>query len=445
MADKKKYEELTKKAEALVRERIKGTRKGLPEELNYLHSFRVRDMVSSCHHWDDGDYDLFIAALLHDVVEDGGVSFEELNKMGFSDRTIKLVRLCTHSLDVENTTGRWVRMIAQLIEANDDDAWRIKLADLTDNLTQSKGLSLENRRFMVEVKAPLLLRLGRVAHSAYGKLKDEMERQQSELKKQWRYVVTQWTKEFDIDGLSNDFAVLGNFEDRCSASVCAVTEMETRIREVFETKIDWHPIERDSQVKLSIQDPNKFNKVVFSKAISRHDKTGYDSLYMYIEVIEVPYDSVVDERLFNRECGWEIRRFFEKSLKQQNNQEALINLKRDRKKPTQCHLWKNELLIDGDLDNVFDVLETFTEDSSFSRRLIKCKQCGQLYLKEFYEETDWVDGEDPQYVTYIPVESQKEAEAINQVGLWEFQSFSPRINRDWPKDKPKKIYWVGKS
>ena len=33
------------------------------------------------------------------------------------------------------------------------------MADLTDNLTQCAGLSPENRRFMVETKAPLMIRL----------------------------------------------------------------------------------------------------------------------------------------------------------------------------------------------------------------------------------------------------------------------------------------------
>ncbi len=153
------YLELKGRAETLVRERIQGTRKSLPDEPNYLHSFRVRDLVISCHHCDDCDDDLFLAALLHDVVEDGGVSFQELRDMGFTDRTIHFVALGTHPLDIENSTERWMLMTAKLIEADDEDAWRIKLADLTDNLRQSKGLSPEARRFMIEVKAPLFLRL----------------------------------------------------------------------------------------------------------------------------------------------------------------------------------------------------------------------------------------------------------------------------------------------
>lgn len=153
------YNELTEVAEALVKERIQGNRKGLPDQPNYLHSYRVRDLVSSQHHWDDPDYDLFLAALLHDVIEDGGVTYQELRTLGFSERTIQLVDLCTHRLDIKDSAERWVLMMARLIESGDQDAWRIKLADQIDNLRQSSGLSPENRKFMVEVKALLLLRL----------------------------------------------------------------------------------------------------------------------------------------------------------------------------------------------------------------------------------------------------------------------------------------------
>lgn len=441
----KKNEELTKKAEALVKERITGARKGLPDEQNYQHSFRVRDIVSECHHWDDPDYDLFIAALLHDVVEDGKVTFDELQKMEFSDRTIDLIRLCSHRMDIKDSTQRWMLMIAKLIEANDDDAWRIKLADLTDNLAQSEGLSLENRRFMVEVKAPILLRLANVHYSAHFKLKDEMEKQKKEIAKQWRYIVTRWTESYDYDGLVDDFAVIGSFEDRGEALVCAVTETEAFVRTQLDVKADWNPVVRDDATRMSFSKPNKFNKVIFSRSASRKDTTGYNSVYVFLEVIEVPFDTVISELLFNtQECGYEVFRFFEESSKEPKDKDMLFNLKRGRKQPAQCHLWQKEDVTDGDLDNAFDVMQTYSEDSHFSRRLVKCKQCGQLYLKEFYETIDWVDGEDPQYLTYIPVESQQEAEAINQVGLWEFQTFSPRINRDWPKGKPRKIYWIGR-
>ena len=179
------YLELRDKAETLVRECIKGGRKGLPDEPSYMHSFRVRDLVISCHHCDDCDDDLFLAALLHDVVEDGGVSFQELRDMGFTERTIHFVALSTHPLDVKDSTERWLLMTARLVEADDEDAWRIKLADLTDNLRQCKSLSPENRRFMIEVKAPLFLRLTK-KYDGYFRpcryyLEQAMEKQRAEL------------------------------------------------------------------------------------------------------------------------------------------------------------------------------------------------------------------------------------------------------------------------
>jgi (p)ppGpp synthase/HD superfamily hydrolase len=153
------YEKLLGKAAALVRSRIKGTRKGLPGDLNYTHSFRVYDIVMKLHHWDDPDFELFLAALLHDIVEDGNTSFEELAEMGFSGRTIELIYLCTYNKEIKNKTERWTLMMAKLIKARDEEAWCIKLADLSDNLTQSGGLTEENSTFMIEAKAPLMLRL----------------------------------------------------------------------------------------------------------------------------------------------------------------------------------------------------------------------------------------------------------------------------------------------
>jgi hypothetical protein len=52
------------------------------------------------------------------------------------------------------------------------------------------------------------------------------------------------------------------------------------------------------------------------------------------------------------------------------------------------------------------LLDTYADDSHLSRRLLKCRECAQLYFFEFYEEIDWLDSKDPQYVTYIPVETR---------------------------------------
>lgn len=162
-----KEDALIQKAMTLVKERIQGERKGLPGEPNYKHSIRVYEKVSELHHWDDPDMEMFLAALLHDIVEDGNTSYRELVDMGFSRKTVELVYLCTHDSAIENPAERWTLMIAKLIEARSEEAWCIKLIDLADNLTQSSGLSPENRKFMLEVKAPLMLRLTEQVSSLY--------------------------------------------------------------------------------------------------------------------------------------------------------------------------------------------------------------------------------------------------------------------------------------
>lgn len=49
------------------------------------------------------------------------------------------------------------------------------------------------------------------------------------------------------------------------------------------------------------------------------------------------------------------------------------------------------------------------------RQLMRCKSCGQLYFHEFYEEVDYRDGEDRQYFIFIPVDTIKAADELNQL------------------------------
>lgn len=70
--------------------------------------------------------DAKMAALLHDVVEDTDITFDDLKKEGFSDRLIELLKLLTHDPDV--SYEEYVQKIA-----SDATAIEVKLADLEDN------------------------------------------------------------------------------------------------------------------------------------------------------------------------------------------------------------------------------------------------------------------------------------------------------------------------
>jgi hypothetical protein len=106
-------------------------------------------------------------------------------------------------------------------------------------------------------------------------------------------------------------------------------------------------------------------------------------------------------------------------------------------------LWEKPELIDESLDSVFERVETFVDESHLSRELLRCKDCGQLYFFEFYEEIDWKDGNDPQYSKYIPVETDAEIEMLKKASPLKLLEYLPQLRHDFPKDaKSPKTYWA---
>ncbi len=110
-------------------------------------------------------------------------------------------------------------------------------------------------------------------------------------------------------------------------------------------------------------------------------------------------------------------------------------------------MWRKENLTDEDIDiqNDFELLHTFIDESHLCRYLLKCKDCGQLYFYEFYEEIDWKEGNDPQYRTFIPIGTKDEAKKIAKMLPLQLLLLSPRLQNDWlAKADKSKIYWIGK-
>lgn len=142
-------------AELLVKERITGFRKGTTDVPNWTHSLRVRDALQK-HGFSEN---VVMAGLLHDIVEDGNTSLEELKELGFSESVIQLVDLCSHDQSVVGTEARWMTMMARLVTANNPSAWAIKLADIIDNLHSCHTMPPEKQKFMREVKGVIMLRL----------------------------------------------------------------------------------------------------------------------------------------------------------------------------------------------------------------------------------------------------------------------------------------------
>ena len=112
------------------------------------------------------------------------------------------------------------------------------------------------------------------------------------------------------------------------------------------------------------------------------------------------------------------------------------------KKPTQCHLWQKDNFTNADLLD-FEIIKTFIDESHFIRKLVRCKQCGQLYFNEFYEWIDWENGNDPQYVTWVPVETKEEIETLRKTSVMDLLHIRPCLRKDFPKHiKNPVFYWL---
>ncbi len=123
------YTELTKKAMRLAFEvhKEQTDKTGLPYIYHPIHlAEQMDDEASAC------------VALLHDVVEDGEVSFEELLAYGFTEEIVDAIRLLTHE--------EAVPYLAYVAEVKKNPlAKKVKLADLAHNSDVSRLTSVDEK------------------------------------------------------------------------------------------------------------------------------------------------------------------------------------------------------------------------------------------------------------------------------------------------------------
>ena len=74
-----------------------------------------------------------MAALLHDVVEDCGVSLDDLRRLGFPDEVVVAVDLLTKNKEGEDDYMKAIERVTPNAIAR-----RVKIADLTDNLRRER-------------------------------------------------------------------------------------------------------------------------------------------------------------------------------------------------------------------------------------------------------------------------------------------------------------------
>lgn len=116
------YTDLTKKALNLCFEAHKEQvdKSGMPY---VFHPFHLAEQMS--------DEATTVAALLHDVVEDTEITFEDLEKQGFSKEIISALKLLTHNDDTP-----YMDYVTKI--KNNKIATAVKLADLKHNSDLSR-------------------------------------------------------------------------------------------------------------------------------------------------------------------------------------------------------------------------------------------------------------------------------------------------------------------
>ena len=112
--------------------------------------------------------------------------------------------------------------------------------------------------------------------------------------------------------------------------------------------------------------------------------------------------------------------------------------------PATCQLRTDpETVLADKMASRFELVEEITKSSHHWRYLLACRACGQRYFFEFYEEVDWQDGDDPSWMTYVPILSDEDlGHLTRQPPRALAMSGRERLCIDHPKGGPKTIAWV---
>ena len=77
-----------------------------------------------------------------------------------------------------------------------------------------------------------------------------------------------------------------------------------------------------------------------------------------------------------------------------------------------CHLLQNDKIKRDILYDSLERIEDLLDESHLHYSVEKCKTCGQLFFFEFLEFVDWANGDDPQYLTWVPIKTMEEGRKI---------------------------------
>ena len=128
-----------------------------------------------------------------------------------------------------------------------------------------------------------------------------------------KYLITLWKNEFDYDGLTSEFSVLGEFYDLKDTQARLKELSNELLAELLREHTDWRVVDIGRKEHRKFYDRvNSNSKVVGRSSFKITDGGGYNSLYNYLELIELAEDTQVNENLFDLEhCGFEVKQYFD--------------------------------------------------------------------------------------------------------------------------------------
>ena len=87
------------------------------------------------------------------------------------------------------------------------------------------------------------------------------------------------------------------------------------------------------------------------------------------------------------------------------------------------------------------------DESHFHVMILACPDCAQRFVSVFTETIDWVDSEDPQYVSVLPITAVQADDLIQRresLAESDIEALGPGrrcLRHDFPKREPKRCYW----
>lgn len=88
------------------------------------------------------------------------------------------------------------------------------------------------------------------------------------------------------------------------------------------------------------------------------------------------------------------------------------------------------------------------DESHLIVTILACKECLQPFLSAFEEEVDWVDGDDPQYWTLLPLTHEEATQLLPPAPTptsAQLNALGPgrrSLRRDYPKGDVQRVYWA---